>query len=180
MFLKTSVIFSFKIVSTAIYDLKNISYLHPQKSSGIFLNDKMIGVLGEAHPEVLSSYEISERAYLFEINFEEFTRYAKDVKRFQPLPKFPAVYRDLSLVADQNLEVGTIIETISSLNQKYIHDISLFDIYQGPPIPQGKKGVSLRFKYQAQDRTLTDEEVNRYHEAVIGKLMEDFKVELRK
>jgi phenylalanyl-tRNA synthetase beta chain len=139
-----------------------------------------MGVLGEVHPEVLSRYEIQGRACLFEINFEKVVKWAEEGKRFCPLPKFPAVYRDLSLVVDETLEVEKLVETISRLDQPFIDEINLFDIYRGAPIPEGKKGVTYRLRYQATDRTLTDEEVNQYHDRVISRLKEIFQLELRK
>jgi len=89
------------------------------------------------------------------------------------------VFRDLSIVVDDQLEVERIREAISSLQEPFIHEVNLFDVYRGTPIPEGKKGVSFRIRYQAPDRTLTDEEVNRSIEKVLSRLMEIFKVELR-
>jgi phenylalanyl-tRNA synthetase beta chain len=104
---------------------------------------------------------------------------AGEEKRFRPLPRFPAVYRDLSLVVDESLEVEDVAEAIWNFHQPFIDEVNLFDVYHGAPIPEGKKGVSYRIHYQANDRTLTDEEVNRDHEKVISWLKETFQAELR-
>ena len=98
----------------------------------------------------------------------------------KPLPKFPAVYRDLSLIVDKALEAADISRAIGNLQQPFIDEVNLFDIYQGAPIPQGKKGVSYRIRYQSNDRTLTDEEVNQYHNDVISRLRDAFQAELRR
>jgi phenylalanyl-tRNA synthetase beta chain len=95
------------------------------------------------------------------------------------LPKFPAVYRDLSVVVDKALESERVMETIRTLRQPFVEEVNLFDIYEGPPIPEGKRGMSYRIRYQANDRTLTDEEVNQYHEKIISRLKEVFPLELR-
>lgn len=158
---------------------EDIPYLHPGKGARIFLGEEVLGELGEVHPTILDHFEINREAYIFEINFELLVEYADETKRFQSLPKFPAVYRDLSIVIDEALEVGMIEEAIWDLRQPFIDDVQIFDVYQGAPIPQGKKGVSFRIRYQAKDRTMTDEEVNRYHEEVTSRLREIFKVELR-
>lgn len=158
---------------------ENVSYLHPKKSSALLVNGDFLGVLGEVHPKVLSNYEIDKKAFLFEINFDKMIMYSKDRIRFEPLPKFPAVYRDLSLVVDKDLEVGKIFETILSFSEPLISDVTLFDVYEGQPLPQGKKSVSFRIRYQSKDRTLTDEEVNNYHEGIISKLRGVLKVDLR-
>ena len=120
--------------------------------------------MGEVHPQVLSHYEIHGKVYLFEINFEQMVKYAEERERFQPLPKFPAVYRDLSIIVDEALEVEKVREEIWNLQQPFIDEVNLFDVYRGDSIPKGKKGISYRIRYQANDRTLTDEEVNQYHE----------------
>lgn len=158
---------------------EDIPYLHPKKSSRIFMGTETLGVIGEIHPQVLVHYDLFGRAYLFEINFEELVKGAEEGKRFRPLPKFPAVYRDLSMVVDEALEVGRVTEAIWKLQQPFIDEVSVFDVYQGPPIRKGKKGISYRIRFQAGDRTLTDEEVNRYHERIIFQMMEIFKAELR-
>ncbi len=158
---------------------EDIPYLHPGKASRILLGEEFLGEVGEVHPNVLNHFEINRKAYLFEINFELLAKYADETRRFQSLPKFPAVYRDLSIVIDEALEVERIEEAIWDFRQLFIDDVRLFDVYQGAPIPQNKKGVSFRIRYQAKDRTLTDEEVNQYHEKVTSRLREIFKVELR-
>ncbi len=158
---------------------EDIPYLHPGKASRVLCGKEVLGVLGEVHPQVLSSYEIHGKAYLFELNFEQLVKRAEGGKRFRPLPKFPAVYRDLSLVIGDDLEVEKVAEAIWNFHQPFIDEVNLFDLYRGSPISEGKKGVSYRIRYQANDRTLTDEEVNRYHEKVIFQLKEIFQAELR-
>jgi phenylalanyl-tRNA synthetase beta chain len=159
---------------------EDIPYLHPGKASRILAEKEGLGILGEVHPQVLSHYDIPGRAYLFEIDFEQMVRWAGEGRRFRPLPKFPVVYRDLSIVVDDALEVERISGAIWSFQQPFIDEVNLFDVYRGAPIPEGKKGISYRIRYQASDRTLTDEEVNRYHEKIIFQLVEIFRAELRR
>lgn len=158
---------------------EEIPYLHPGRASVILVGRDSVGVLGEVHPRVLSHYEIPTRAYLFEIQFEKLVVHANEEKKFNPLPKYPAIYRDLSIVVEEQLEVERIREAIWSLQEPFIHEVHLFDVYRGVPIPAGKKGLSYRIRYQAPDRTLTDEEVNHSIEKVISHLREIFKAELR-
>jgi phenylalanyl-tRNA synthetase beta chain len=159
--------------------VEDVPYLHPGKTSRIALDHETLGVLGEIHPQVLSRYEVQGKVYLFEMDFNKMMKWAEEGKRFQPLPKFPAVYRDLSVVVDHALEAERIVEVIRAFRQSFIEEVTLFDIYQGSPIPEGKKGISYRIRYQANDRTLTDEEVNRYHEKVFSRLKEVFQLDLR-
>jgi phenylalanyl-tRNA synthetase beta chain len=157
----------------------DVPYLHPGRTSRVVLNQEVLGVFGEVHPEVLERYEIHGKVYLFEIDFSKMVKWAGDQKRFQLLPKFPAVYRDLSVIVDKALEVERVMEAILKFRQPFVEEITLFDIYQGPPIPDGKKGISYRIRYRASDRTLTDEAVNQYHEKIISGLKEALQIELR-
>ncbi|MDI7258407.1 MAG: phenylalanine--tRNA ligase subunit beta [Thermodesulfobacteriota bacterium] len=158
---------------------EDVPYLHPGKASRIVLGEEVLGFLGEVHPRVLSHYEMDGEAYLFEIDFDQTVKYAGGGRSFRPLPKFPAVYRDLSIVVDDHLEVEKAGEAIRMLRQPFIDEVTLFDVYRGAPIPGGKKSISYRIRYQANDRTLTDDEVNQHHEQVISRLREIFQAELR-
>src|SRR4030042_1661364 len=84
----------------------DIPYLHPGKGSKVVLGNEVLGVLGEVHPQVGGHYEVHGKVYLFELNFSKVVKWAGGEKRFQPLPKFPAVYRDLSIVADRKVSVN--------------------------------------------------------------------------
>jgi phenylalanyl-tRNA synthetase beta chain len=158
---------------------EGIPYLHPGKASRVILDHEILGVLGELHPQVLDHYEIHGKGYLFEMDFSKMVQWAGEEKRFQSLPKFPEVYRDLSVVVDKALESERVIEAIRTFQQPFVEEVGLFDIYEGPPIPEGKRGISYRIRYQANDRTLTDEEVNQYHEKILSRLKEVFSLELR-
>jgi phenylalanyl-tRNA synthetase beta chain len=83
------------------------------------------------------------------------------------------------VIVDKFLEAEKVVEAIVNFRQPFVEEITLFDLYQGPPVPEGKKGVSYRIRYRANDRTLTDEEVNQYHEKIFTGLKEAFQIELR-
>ncbi len=158
---------------------EDVPYLHPGKASKVVLDQEVLGVLGEIHPEVSGRYEVRGKGYLFEMDFSKMVKGAGEERRFQALPKFPAVERDLSVVVDQAMEAERVMEAIRTFRQPYVEEVTLFDVYQEPPIPEGKKGISYRIRYQAKDRTLTDEEVNQYHEKILSRLKEVFQLDLR-
>jgi phenylalanyl-tRNA synthetase beta chain len=170
---------SLRIKGATFSRVEDIPYLHPGKASKVVLDHEVLGILGEAHPEVLGRYDVHGAVYLFEMDFGKMVKWAGEERRFQPLPKFPAIHRDLSIVIDRDLEVERVREAIRAFDQPFVEEITVFDIYQGPPIPRGKKGVSYRIRYQANDRTLTDEEVNRYREDLLFRLKEVFQLDLR-
>ncbi len=158
---------------------EDVPYLHPGKASKVVLDQEVLGVLGEIHPEVSGRYEVRGKGYLFEMDFSKMVKEAGEERRFQALPKFPAVERDLSVVVDQAMEAERVMEAIRTFRQPHVEEVTLFDVYEEPPIPEGKKGISYRIRYQAKDRTLTDEEVNQYHEKILSRLKEVFQLDLR-
>jgi phenylalanyl-tRNA synthetase beta chain len=158
---------------------EDIPYLHPGKASRVVFDQEVLGAMGEIHPRVLSHYDVQGKVYLFELDFSKMVKWAREERRFQLLPKFPAVYRDLSIMVDKTLEAERVVEAIRTLQHPFVEEVILFDTYQGLPIPEGKKGISFRIRYQAKDRTLTDEEVNQYHERMFSRLKEVFHIELR-
>ena len=157
----------------------DIPYLHPGKASQVAVDHEVLGVLGEVHPQVLGHYDVHGKVYLFEMDFNKMVKWAREEKRFQALPKFPDVYRDLSVVVDKTLEAERVMEVIRTFQQPFVEEVILFDVYQDPPITEGKKGISFRIRYQAKDRTLTDEEVNQYHKTILSRLKEVLQIELR-
>ena len=168
-----------QIKETKFRKAEDIPYLHPGQASRVFFKEDVLGVLGEIHPQVMARYGIHGGAYLFEIDFGQILKWAVEERRFRALPRFPAVYRDLSIIVDETLEVDNITGAIRDLRQPFIDEVILVDLYRQAPIPAGRKGISYRIRYQSNDRTLTDEEVNQHHEKVISRLREVFQAELR-
>jgi phenylalanyl-tRNA synthetase beta chain len=82
-------------------------------------------------------------------------------------PKYPAIRRDLALVLDRDIPADRVVQTITSIESPLLESVELFDAYEGSPVPQGKKSVALACRYRGSDRTLTDEEVNRAHTALV-------------
>jgi phenylalanyl-tRNA synthetase beta chain len=96
-----------------------------------------------------------------------------------PLARFPAVTRDIAVVVDEAFRAGEIVEEVRALAEPHIESVRLFDCYRGAPIAAGKKSLAYTIAYRAADRTLTDEEVNSFHAAVVDRLVRRFSLELR-
>lgn len=158
-----------------------IPYLHPGIASQISINGMPAGVIGEVHPHVLDNFEISKRIFIFEIDFGKMFNYcAKVGKKAKPLPKFPPVYRDMALIVDVDTENKIIEDSILDAHVPYLEEVRVFDLYQGDPIPTGKKSLAYRMKFQAQGQSLTDEEVNGLYGKILSHLKATVKAELRK
>jgi len=141
-----------------------------------------IGVFGQLHPEICREYKIKQPVWVAEIllhhlNSEDALASAE--KSFHEIPRFPSIERDLSLVVANEVTYGKIESTIIQAGIKEIQRIFPFDLYIGEHLPPGKKGISVTISYQASDRTLVEEDVNRYHETIVRLLAEKLGAQLR-
>ncbi len=153
--------------------------LHPGKSAKILIGKDKIASFGEVHPEVLENYGINEKVYYAVIDVEKFTKYGKDNKKYTPIPKYPAVERDIALVVDEDVEVGQIENIISKKAKNILERTELFDVYRSDKLGENKKSVAYELIFRAQDRTLTDDEIKNTMEVIIKELQANLGAELR-
>jgi len=145
-------------------------FLHPANSCELVGNEAVLGVMGELHPEVKEAYELDQKIFLFELNFNALVAAAEETRQFKPLSRFPAITRDLSLIVDEETTADELLRALWGANNGWIADIKIFDLYRGKQVPPGKKSLAFRLKYQPVDRTLTDREVNEFHQKLINLL----------
>ncbi|MFZ0242521.1 MAG: phenylalanine--tRNA ligase subunit beta [Desulfobacterales bacterium] len=166
-----------KIAFTAVPD-DDCIYTRSGFSASILAQGKEIGVLGEINPLVRRRFELKQTAFVFELNIDRLVALVSDAKCAVSLPKYPAVSRDVTLIVDRRIEAGKILDRIEKMDEKLIDALQLFDIFEGQPIPEGRKSISFRIVYRSATRTLEDEEINRLHRQVTGYLLEEFKASL--
>ncbi len=156
----------------------NASY-HPGRCAEVTVDGKTLAVFGQIHPVVAENYGVSMPLYAAEIDFDAlFAAHTAD-KHYKPLPKFPATTRDFSLVCDEALEVGKIIAVMKKAGGKQCEDVSLFDIYRGPQVGEGKKSVSIRMTLRADDHTMTVEDAEKVSKKVLVLLSRELGLTLR-
>ncbi len=156
-----------------------VSYCHPGKSGLITLGDEAIGVVGELHPTVLAAFDLSQAVTIAEIDFDRLIGQGIPTARYRQVPRFPSVTRDLSIIVDATVQADHILAFIQNFQPDLIRTVHLFDVYAGNPVPAGKKSLSFTLTYRADDRTLTDEEVNSIHTRVVAQLSQRFGGQLR-
>jgi phenylalanyl-tRNA synthetase beta chain len=154
------------------------SYTRSGYSAQIQAGNQPVGRLGEVHPRVLNNFDLKQTTYIFELNINRLLTVIPDLKKSQPIPKFPAVSRDATLIVDHSVESRSILRHVEQLDEALIEDLHLFDVFAGEPIPAGKKSISFRIVYRSSTRTLEDEEINRLHKAITGKLIRNFNASL--
>jgi len=142
--------------------------LHPGKQAAIVIEGKRLGVVGELHPKVAEAFELSGAVYLFEINLAALLPFSLRHKLFQPIPRFPAIVRDIALVVDSGVTNRQVQDIIKGF--PLVADVALFDVYVGVKLPPGKKSLAYRITFQSPSHTLTDDEVNKVLEKILDKL----------
>ncbi len=146
---------------SANYERVNKPFLHPGRSASVIVNGKIVGYIGEVHPDVSANYGIDlQRLYVAEISVDDiFTEDSLTKKKVKPFSKFPTMDRDLALVVDENVLVGDMISAINNAKIKFLTKVEVFDVYRSSQLGEGKKSVALSFAFECLDRTLTDEEI---------------------
>jgi len=157
----------------------HIPFLHPGKACRVNVKGEDIGILGEVNAGVGDLFELKEKVFLFELDFQKVVSGMTERRTFTPLPRYPAVARDLAVVVDEPVAAGDILQTLWKASEGWIKEIRLFDLYRGNPVPSGKKSLAFRLVYQKEDRTLTDREVNEFHQKLVELLAREYQGALR-
>jgi phenylalanyl-tRNA synthetase beta chain len=155
-----------------------ITVLHPGRSALAFVGGQRLGYLGQIHPDVCDEIGMPP-FFVFELDLEKSLEYAPRKITTRSLPRFPSVGRDLSLVVERDFQSQRIVDWIKNLREALIEHVEVFDEYRGAPVPQGKKSLAYKISYRAEDRTLTDAEINALHQNLVTEIGKVFGAELR-
>ena len=156
----------------------NPSY-HPGRVADVYVGDSRIGVLGQVHPLVAKSYGVDAEFYCAELDFNQLLHMDRSVPEYVPLPKFPAVTRDIAVVCDEAITVGALEDCIRKGAKGLLKDVTLFDIYRGKGIPEGKKSVAFNLVLRADDRSLTADEADADVKSILETLEKELGAVLR-
>jgi len=157
-----------------------VSYLHPGKAARVLVEQDPIGVIGALHPDLTRARGIANEPWVAELDLQKVAQYCPRRVIFQPLPRFPAVQRDVAVVVDAEFQAQRLLDTITEVGQPLVEEARVFDQYTGDPIPDGKKSLAYAVSYRASDRTLTDEEVNAVHQELVEHLVQRLPLEVRR
>ncbi|MEG0354195.1 MAG: phenylalanine--tRNA ligase subunit beta [Lachnospiraceae bacterium] len=153
-------------------------FLHPGRQADIFYQGKNVGYLGEVHPEVAENYDIGERVYVAVIDMPEVVEMATFERKFEGIPKYPAVTRDISMVVPREILVGQIEDVIEKRGGAYLESYALFDLYEGSQIKEGYKSVAYSIVFRGKDKTLEEADVSAAMKKILNALQE-MGIELR-
>ena len=152
---------------------------HPGRTGEILDGGESIGIVGEVHPEVVSQLGLPGRAVVAEVLFDRFSAAGRRTPEARPLPRFPGVRRDLTVVIQGKIAGRDLVQVIRQLGGYTLREIYMVSEYQGPPMGAGARSLSFRLQYQADDRTLTNEEVSALQQGIIDGLKARFAAEVR-
>jgi len=149
---------------------EGIPYLHPSKGAVATVDNVEVGAVGELHPAVAEAFELPPGVLIFELDLPTLAeRFWREIA-FIPLPRFPSVERDVAVAVEDRITAEELLKIINGVDNVFIESVDVFDCYRGDPIPPGRKGLAFRIKYRSWERTLTDEEVNEFHQEVLEQL----------
>ena len=154
------------------------NFLHPGRQANIIYGGKVLGYLGEVHPEVLDNYGIGTKAYVAVLDMPEIIPFATFDRKYEGIAKYPAVTRDISMVVPREILVGQIEAVIAQRGGKILESYALFDIYEGSQIKAGFKSVAYTLTFRAKDRTLEDADVSAAMKKILNGL-QGLGIELR-
>ena len=160
-------------------ELSENRILAPSQSAKINVNAETIGFLGKIKKELLSKIDIEKDCFVCQISLDGLFKHVNLVRKFSSLAKFPAVYRDISTLAKQEVLSGRITAVIEQVSGGLVKDAKLFDVYRGEQIPKGYKSLVYRLTYQSPDKTLTDKEVDAVHSSIVAALKDQLGVQIR-
>jgi phenylalanyl-tRNA synthetase beta chain len=152
--------------------------LHPGRAAALIRDGKKLGTLGQVHPDVSDALGVP-RFLVFELDFDGLLQYAPRRITARSLPRFPSVERDFAIVVEREFLSQQIISWIKDRGEALIEYVEVFDQYVGSPIPAGKKSLAYKISYRADDRTLTDTEVNTLHQNLVDQIAEFFGAQVR-
>ena len=161
----------------ASFDTGDDEILFPGRGADIIVEDDKVGIVGDVHPRVAQAFELSNAICLIEVDLEKLLTKITLTKEYQSIPRFPSVTRDIALVVDEQVSYRRAEEIIQSF--PLVTQITLFDLYRGKQIPDGKKSFAIRITYQSPSHTLTDEEVDQTQEQMLARLLQELGAILR-
>jgi len=155
-----------------------LAFLHPGRAAALVRDNKKLGHLGQIHPEFSDEMGVSP-FLLFELDFEGLLQYAPRRITARSLPRFPSGERGFAIVVEGEFPSQQIISWIKNRGEALIEYVEVFDQYVGSPIPAGKKSLAYKISYRADDRTLTDTEVNTVHQNLVDQIAKFFGAQVR-
>jgi phenylalanyl-tRNA synthetase beta chain len=163
------------------YRRSKATYLHPGRAAEVLLNEQVVGQFGQLHPSVAETYQLpgSNDVLLGELDLETILKAVPARYAYTPVPRYPAALRDVAVIVDEPVTGAQVESEIRAAGGDLLRGIRLFDLYRGESIPAGKKSLAYALTYLADERTLTDKEVDKAHKKIEDRLRHVLKAQIR-
>lgn len=157
-------------------DKINLPYFENGYSAKVCVKDKVLGTLGKMNPDVMKNYGLKTDAFVFDFDLNAILEVGPDAVLAKILPKFPSISRDITVIVDKKVSAGAVLEKIQMVSKKetLIETVSLFDTFEGQPLPDGKKSLSFRVVYRAANKTLTEKNIKNLHVSISKIILDQF------
>jgi phenylalanyl-tRNA synthetase beta chain len=153
---------------------ESCEYTRPGHTAQIIIAGRQVGIVGEIHPLVRDNFDLKQTAFIFELELDKIMSLIPSDAVSRPIPRFPAIYRDITIIIDRGIETQTVLQAVDDIGENLVERLHLFDVFEGDPIAAGKKSVSFRVTYRSSTKTLEDDDVNDLHRAITDKLLNAF------
>ena len=171
-------------VSEAVFKANSVPFLQPGRSAAVSVQfrgkEVQIGVIGQLHPECCAIFDLPDKVYVLELDCEALYNNIPEKQQYRPLPVYPSMSRDIALVFDKDIPAGDVKDYILESGGKQLVSATIFDVYAGKGIPEGKKSVAYNLVLLNREKTLSDEEADAIVTKVLKKVGEKFGAELRR
>ncbi|MEH7248793.1 phenylalanine--tRNA ligase subunit beta [Neobacillus niacini] len=157
------------LTESVTYVQAQVDNMHPGRTAEIHLNGVRIGFVGQVHPNMQKELDLKD-TYVFELSLKAVLEEAAAALRYEAIPRFPSITRDIALVVDKETVAGVLKDIIQGAGGKLLKEVNVFDLYEGDRMEEGKKSIAYSLKYMDPERTLTDEEVTKVHTQVLEAL----------
>jgi len=158
----------------------DLACLHPRSACEVAAGGRVLGRLGELHPLVAKGFDLPAGVFVFELSLDAMIAAATLLPSYQGIPRFPAVLRDLAAVVPRDVPAERLRAVLTGpAGEGLVEGVELFDVYEGPQLGPDRKNLAFAIRYRAMDRTLTDDEIQRVHQALVAALQREVGAELR-
>ncbi|HEY0350064.1 MAG TPA: hypothetical protein VGC60_18155, partial [Pyrinomonadaceae bacterium] len=161
------------------YEAGDVKHLRPGQSAKIFSDSIQVGTIGRLSETIAGKYKFRQPVLVAELDLTALLETAERPVLYTPLPRFPSIVRDVSLLVDRKVSVADLMGAVRNLETAYFVAVTFVGTYEGEGIADDKRSVTLRFEYRADDRTLRDEDVDQVHWPLVQSLQKNFSAEIR-
>lgn len=152
---------------------------HPGRTANVIQDGDVLGTIGQVHPDICENYDLDKRVYMAQLDFDRIVELTNFDKKYLPLPKYPAIKRDIAIVVEKTILVGDLEKVILKHGQGLIEKVELFDVYVGDQIPKDTKSIAFSITYRSLEKTLEEKQINKIQNTIVLDLEENLGAKLR-